>query len=94
MESIQTQFENEARRIYFSALESFQFKTKGINRKTDEQIFRELCHQQFQSLRSELEGTAQSLLTRHQHAEQIASINQQLQHSIQDFLHQFVQKTR
>ena len=93
-EQLQVEFHSSANAVFFALLTSFERAIKGLNRQSEEYKFQQVKEAHIHSLKKQLENAATQLMQQHRLNEQDKTLSQNLQHHIQQYLHQFVQKTR
>jgi hypothetical protein len=93
-EQLHVEFHNRANAIFFRLLSSFEAAVKEINRRQEEHKFEQQKQTHISTLKQQLEGCAGDLLAEHPQNRKQKDLNQNLQHFITQYLHEFVQKTR
>ena len=93
-EQIHIEFHSNANSVFFHLLSNFELAVKGLNRQTEEFKFRQVKDAYTHSLKQQLENSATRLIQEHSQNKKAGELSQNLQHSIQQYLHLFVQKTR
>lgn len=93
-EQLHVEFHNRANAIFFRLLDNFEASVKGVNRRAEEYLFAEQKDKYITILKQQLETCAGELMLEHPHNKKQRELDQNLQHFIQQYLHQFVQKTR
>jgi ABC-type Fe3+-citrate transport system substrate-binding protein len=93
-EQLHVEFHNRANAIFFRLLNSFEAAVKDINRKKEERKFMQQKETHINALKQQLESCAGELIIEHPQNRSQRELNQNLQHFITQYLHQFVQKIR
>lgn len=91
---IHIEFHSIANSVFFRLLTNFELVIKGLNRQTEEYKFQQVKDAYTHSLKQQLETLALQLIQENKHNKKSNELSQNLQHSIQQYLHLFVQKTR
>jgi len=93
-EQIHIEFHSNANGVFFRLLTNFQLVVKGLHRETEEYKFQQMKEAHIHSLKQQLENSAMQLMQEHKYNRKANELSQNLQHSIEQYLHLFVQKTR
>jgi hypothetical protein len=94
IEQISIAFHNRAREVFFSLYRDFKNSISSVDRKHDENSFRQLREKYVNALQQELESFARETVDRYKTTKGIDQLNQNLRHFIADYTNQFVQKIR
>lgn len=94
IENICVEFHNRAREVFFSLFQEFNASIDGVSRRQEEYQFRWQREQYVNKLQQQLEVLARELLQRNEALKNRDLLSQNLQHFIQDYIHQFIQKVK
>ena len=87
-------FDNKAKKIFFSLYENFVESAKQLDRKKDDNVFQQQQSKYLNTLKTQLENLAQDLLTRNSSLKNINLLNKKLRDEINIYLNEFEQKSR
>jgi len=87
-------FDNKAKKIFFSLYEKFAESTKQLDRKKDDNVFQQQQSKYLSTLKTQLENLAQDLLNKKSSVKNINLLNKKLRDEINAYLNEFRQKSR
>ena len=87
-------FNNKAKKIFFSLYEKFAESAKQLDRKKDDNVFQQQQSKYLNTLKTQLENLAQDLLNKYSSLKNINLLNKKLRDEINIYLNEFRQKSR
>ena len=87
-------FDNKAKKIFYSLYENFAESAKQLDRKKDDNVFQQQQSKYLKMLKTQLENLAQHLLTKNSSLKNITLLNKKLTDEINIYLNEFRQKSR
>jgi hypothetical protein len=87
-------FDNKAKKIFFSLYEKFAESAKQLDRKKDDNVFQQQQSKYLNTLKTQLENLAQDLLNKYSSLKNINLLNKKLRDEINIYLNEFRQKSR
>ena len=87
-------FDNKAKKIFFSLYEKFAESAKQLDRKKDDNVFQQQQSKYLNTLKTQLENIAQELLNKNSFLKNINLLNKKLRDEINAHLNEFRQKSR
>jgi len=87
-------FDNKAKKIFFSLYENFAESAKQLDRKKDDNVFQQQQSKYLKTLKTQLENLAQDLLNKNSSLKNINLLNKKLRDEINIYLNEFRQKSR
>ena len=87
-------FDNKAKKIFFSLYEKFAESAKQLDRKKDDNVFQQQQSKYLNTLKTQLENLAQDLLNKYSSLRNINLLNKKLRDEINAHLNEFRQKSR
>ena len=87
-------FDNKAKKIFFSLYEKFAESAKQLDRKKDDNVFQQQQGKYLNTLKTQLENLAQDLLNKYSSLKNINLLNKKLRDEINIYLNEFRQKSR
>ena len=87
-------FDNKAKKIFFSLYENFAQSAKQLDRKKDENVFQQQQSKYLNTLKTQLENLAQESLNKNISLKNINLLNKKLRDEINAYLNEFMQKSR
>ena len=87
-------FDNKAKKIFFSLYEKFAESAKQLDRKKDDNVFQQQQSKYLNTLKIQLENLAQDLLNKNSPLKNINLLNKKLRDEINIYLNEFEQKSR
>lgn len=87
-------FNNHAKKIFFSLFDKFIDSTKQLDRRKDDNVFQQQQGKFLNSLKNQLEDIAREFLHNNRALENISQLTRQLTEGINAYLYEFRQKTR
>ena len=87
-------FDNKAKKIFFSLYENFAQSAKQLDRKKDENVFQQQQSKYLNTLKTQLENLAQESLNKNSSLKNINLLNKKLRDEINAYLNEFMQKSR
>ena len=87
-------FDNKAKKIFFSLYEKFAESAKQLNRKKDDNVFQQQQSKYLNTLKTQLENLARDLLNKNSSLKNINLLNKKLRDEINIYLNEFEQKSR
>ena len=87
-------FDNKAKKIFFSLYEKFAESAKQLDRKKDDNVFQQQQSKYLNTLKTQLENLAQDLLNKNSSLKNIDLLNKKLRDEISIYLNEFRQKSR
>lgn len=87
-------FENKAKKIFFSLYEKFAESAKQLDREKDDNVFQLQQGKYLNTLKTQLENLAQELLNKNSSLKNINLLNKKLRDEINAYLNEFRQKSR
>ena len=87
-------FDNKAKKIFFSLYENFAESAKQLDRKKDDNVFQQQQSKYLNTLKNQLENLAQESLNKNNSLKNINLLNKKLRDEINAYLNEFMQKSR
>ena len=87
-------FENKAKKIFFSLYENFAGSAKQLDRQKDDNVFQQQQSKYLNTLKTQLENLARELLNKNSSLKNINLLNKKLRDEINIYLNEFRQKSR
>jgi len=87
-------FDNKAKKIFFSLYEKFAESAKQLDRKKDDNVFQQQQSKYLNTLKTQLENLARDLLNKNSSSKNINLLNKKLRDEINIYLNEFEQKSR
>jgi len=87
-------FDNKAKKIFFSLYENFAESAKHLDRKKDDNVFQQQQSKYLNTLKTQLENLARDLLNMNSSLKNINLLNKKLRDEINIYLNEFEQKSR
>ena len=87
-------FDNKAKKIFFSLYENFAGSAKQLDREKDDNVFQQQQSKYMNTLKTQLENLAQDLLNKNSSLKNITLLNKKLRDEINIYLNEFRQKSR
>ena len=87
-------FDNKAKKIFFSLYKNFTQSAKHLDRKKDDNVFQQQQSKYLNMLKTQLENLAQDLLNKNSSLKNINLLNKKLSDEINAYLNEFRQKSR
>ena len=87
-------FDNKAKKKFFSLYEKFAESAKQLDRKKDDNVFQQQQSKYLNTLKTQLENLAQDLLNKNSSLKNINLLNKKLRDEINIYLNEFEQKSR
>ena len=87
-------FDNKAKKIFFSLYEKFAESAKQLDRKKDDNVFQQQQSKYLNTLITQLENLARDLLNKNSSLKNINLLNKKLRDEINIYLNEFEQKSR
>ena len=87
-------FDNKAKKIFFSLYENFAESAKQLDRKKDDNVFQQQQSKYLNTLKTQLENLARDLLNMNSSLKNINLLNKKLRDEINIYLNEFEQKSR
>ena len=87
-------FDNKAKKIFFSLYEKFTESAKQLDREKDDNVFQLQQSKYLNTLKTQLENLAQELLNKNSSLKNINLLNKKLRDEINAYLNEFRQKSR
>ena len=87
-------FDNKAKKIFFSLYEKFAESAKQLDRKKDDNVFQQQQNKYLNTLKTQLENLAQDLLNKNSSLKNTNLLNKKLRDEINAHLNEFRQKSR
>jgi len=87
-------FDNKAKKIFFSLYEKFAESAKQLDRKKDDNVFQQQQSKYLNTLKTQLENLARDLLNMNSSLKNINLLNKKLRDEINIYLNEFEQKSR
>ena len=88
------EFDNKAKKIFFSLYENFAQSAKQLDRRKDDNVFQQQQNKYLNTLKTHLENLAQELLNKKSSLKNINLLNKTLRDEINIYLNEFRQKSR
>jgi len=88
------EFDNKAKKIFFSLYEQFAGSAKQLDRKKDDNVFQQQQGKYLKTLKTELENLAGDLLSKNSSLKNINLLNKKLRDEITIYMDEFRQKSR
>jgi len=88
------EFDNKAKKIFFSLYENFAASAKQLDRKKDDNVFQHQQGKYLNTLKTQLENLAQDLLNKNSALKNSNLLNKRLRDEINAYLNEFRQKSR
>jgi len=87
-------FDNKAKKIFFSLYENFAQSAKQLDRRKDDNVFQQQQSKYLNTLKTQLENLAQESLNKNSSLKNINLLNKKLRDEINAYLNEFMQKSR
>ena len=87
-------FDNKAKKIFFSLYENFAESAKQLDRRKDDNGFQQQQSKYLNTLKTQLENLAQESLNKNNSLKNINLLNKKLRDEINAYLNEFMQKSR
>ena len=87
-------FDNKAKKIFFSLYENFSQSAKQLDRRKDDNVFQQQQSKYLNTLKTQLENLAQESLNKNISLKNINLLNKKLRDEINAYLNEFMQKSR
>jgi len=87
-------FDNKAKKIFFSLYENFAAAAKQLDRKKDDNVFQQQQSKYLNTLQNQLENLARDLLNKNSSLKNSNLLNKRLRDGINAYLNEFRQKSR
>src|SRR6187401_397679 len=87
-------FDNKAKKIFFSLYENFAQSAKQLDRRKDDNVFQQQQSKYLNTLKTQLENLAQESLNKNNSLKNINLFNKKLRDEINAYLNEFIQKSR
>src|SRR5687767_71866 len=87
-------FDNKAKKIFFSLYENFAAAAKQLDRKKDDNVFQQQQSKYLNTLQNQLENLARDLLNKNSSLKNSNLHNKRLRYGINAYLNEFRQKSR
>ena len=87
-------FDNKAKKIFFSLYENFAQSAKQLDRRKDDNVFQQQQSKYLNTLKTQLENLAQESLNKNSSLKNINLLNKKLRDEINAYLNEFIQKSR
>ena len=87
-------FDNKAKKIFFSLYENFAQSAKQLDRQKDDNVFQQQQSKYLNTLKTQLENLAQESLNKNSSLKNINLLNKKLRDEINAYLNEFMQKSR
>jgi len=87
-------FDNKAKKIFFSLYENFAGSAKQLDRQKDDNVFQQQQSKYLNTLKTQLENLAQDILNKNSSLKNINLLNKKLRDEINTYLNEFTQKSR
>lgn len=87
-------FNNKAKKIFFSLYEKFAGSAKQLDRRQDENVFQHQQNKYLKTLKGELENVATDILNKNNPSKNTSLLNKKLTDEINSYLNEFRQKSR
>lgn len=88
------EFDNKAKKIFFSLYEQFAGSARQLDRKKDDNVFQQQQGKYLKTLKTQLENLAQDLLSKNSSLKNINLLNKRLRDEINLYMDEFRQKSR
>jgi len=88
------EFDNKAKKIFFSLYEQFARSARQLDRKKDDNVFQQQQGKYLKTLKTQLENLAQDLLSKNSSLKNINLLNKRLRDEINLYMDEFRQKSR
>jgi len=88
------EFDNKAKKIFFSLYENFAQSAKQLDRQKDDNVFQQQQSKYLNTLKTQLENLAQESLNKNSSLKNINLLNKKLRDEINAYLNEFMQKSR
>ena len=88
------EFDNKAKKIFFSLYENFAESAKQLDRKKDDNVFQQQQSKYLNTLKTQLENLARDLLNKNSSLKDTNLLNKKLGDEINAYLNEFRQKSR
>jgi len=88
------EFDNKAKKIFFSLYENFAQSAKQLDRRKDDNVFQQQQSKYLNTLKTQLENLAQESLNKNSSLKNIKLFNKKLRDEINAYLNEFMQKSR
>jgi hypothetical protein len=88
------EFDNKAKKIFFSLYENFAQSAKQLDRRKDDNVFQQQQSKYMNTLKTQLENLAQEPLNKNSSLKNINLLNKKLRNEINAYLNEFMQKSR
>ena len=87
-------FDNKAKKIFFSLYENFAQSAKQLDRQKDDNVFQQQQSKYLNTLKTQLENLAQESLNKNSSLKNINLLNKKLRDEINIYMDEFRQKSR
>jgi len=87
-------FDNKAKKIFFSLYENFAGSAKQLDRQKDNNVFQQQQSKYLNTLKTQLENLARDILYKNSCLKNINLLNKKLRDEINIYLNEFTQKSR
>ncbi|HEY5966518.1 MAG TPA: hypothetical protein VIU35_01010 [Chitinophagaceae bacterium] len=87
-------FDNKAKKIFFSLYENFAGSAKQLDRQKDDNVFQQQQSKYLKTLKTQLENLAKDILNKNGSLKNINLLNKKLSDEINTYLNEFSQKSR
>lgn len=87
-------FNNKAKKIFFSLYENFAGSAKQLDRTIDDNVFQQQQNKYLKTLKTELENLAKDILNKSSSSKNINLLNKKLRDEISNYLNEFMQKSK
>ena len=87
-------FDNKAKKIFFSLYENFAGSAKQLDRQKDNNVFQQQQSKYLNTLKTQLENLARDILDKTSSLKNINLLNKKLRDEINIYLNEFTQKSR
>jgi len=88
------EFDNKAKKIFFSLYEQFAGSARQLDRKKDDNVFQQQQGKYLKTLKTQLENLAQDLLSKNSSLKNSNLLNKRLRDEINLYMDEFRQKSR
>jgi hypothetical protein len=92
IEYAQTEFNNNAAKLFFSLYARFHDAVKLINRRKDENVFQQLLGKYLYTLKNQLEDMAKACIDKYKSSLDVNQLKETLSHSVNRYTNEFIQK--
>lgn len=88
------EFNNRAKKIFFSLYENFKESAKLLNRRRDDNVFQQQQGKYLQTLKQQLESLALEVLNKNRSSGNNNELTKKLTGEINEYVKEFMQKSR